>query len=1594
MGPFFFRIAVKQAVNHRNMVKLGENQGGIIVKKTIGLLFLLIACIASSSFAAGLRLDVLSHPIGADVFVDQVWRGTTPAQIEINPGEHSVEVTKAGYISQTQRKEINLSTVMEFNLLPMNQITSRFPLVIYFENFRESGGRRILAQDEGQELKNQVRSRFESMGFSVQMEEPRAELDVVLDTQTVYQDVLSRYPNAGLILFMKGIWTFSTYQQKRLTRLELQTTVTSPETGITIANLSDLSESVGSMSETIVVWEIIEKVTQDFLDNIANYLVSLSKINQKNPVLISARSQPDASYYLVKHLNSVQTAQLLNSQGSVVSQSPISIEGFPLNVLFLVDRSSSTERRAEAVKNQIEAFLGALPAGARWAIMGFDDKIELVQGYTSDPSRWASAQMGIFSSGMTRLYDGLFNAAVIAGRESGINVIVLLTDGIDANYYDTGPGSTRTKSDALVALKDAGVILYPVATHQHSYQNFLKELGTLFCTPFFNLATLSDPESIATQILEDLQTTALMFKGPRVSQPRFKLDLMVYQQGSDQRTLLPESSSLPQFATPPTQPVEVPVTSPTPVSTVPTQPEETAVATVVVEEVTPVATVATEPPTQPEPKEGPEEPVTVSPVPSTTVEEPTPVATVVESPSPTIPPTPPATEVSTPPTQETTTVLLPPEPEKVKQVDIPAEFSETLQLQYAQTYDLDRSGNFAWTEESLLYLWVKEENRLLGVDLEVRPSRIQLEFPFLAIEKGNTLEVLEVLSDRVVRKSSILIRKPISSFALGLDLFLFLAYEDNTLEIFDLDGDLTHQFTVLHGAVSDMVMDNQLRLLFQSGSNYVGWMDIPGKTEPSYVKFEKPLVSLSPFNIDSSRFLAVDAGGAVHYQRFDPNISPTSRNLNRGILLQAMVAEEKNLLLTVHWDKKIRAFRIYDLKEMYNISSSVGIEDFAVDALENTIVFVDGDQVVYLLTRDNRSIPTFIEKIYSPVEPESTRNATEQGSSSATQASLSQPEISTQPEPDVVPTQEEQPPVSTASPVSSIQIPDTTGTTSIPPRVSSPSPVVDPSVQPTMEAVFGSWEKGVAYQDRGFLLAGEGHLTMFNSLLEQTFDIVLNPGEIRWMDISRFGQLALLLDKRIEVFDVRFMMENARNKWPSGFKYPIEGAKQVAFSKNGKRMLLNFGGGELQILDLDFQKIVSLSTTSNVLCIAGDQSGHESFVAGDEKGNLIFIRDDTVMDRKNVSNAPITQVIWFAERVFWGDASGNVGSDTGRPVKVSESAITSIYAADFEKDWVLFGTEAGQLLIYSTSLEKVAVVDLENPVRWLAGWNEFMLSINENGSIRSWNLQLGSPLATNLSLAGSMGFLSDGQNLSFVKKDGSFLTLDPQTGKTRSKKLYEASVSIDVLFKYPALIRIKDHFFSIKEGSLGEKTLKVLDPNGVSVAEKYCISWKDDYVNIYDVLKEESIRTFQFGKTIDWGTMVNDRLLFFFNDSFGLTNPFKPSELLVMDVPDAESLHPILSFIFQDRMLIASSNGQVYPYYLLTETMGMPIPVSSHFQKAYYNASRLVLIAFSGNKVYRYYPMDNNILIDTVPSQILDVDWTSSSFYALTEEGILWKKDF
>jgi VWFA-related protein len=134
----------------------------------------------------------------------------------------------------------------------------------------------------------------------------------------------------------------------------------------------------------------------------------------------------------------------------------------PLDLMILLDTSSSMSDKMDVVHEAAIGFLRTLRPRDRGAVVAFSDGVDILQELTSDRAALEQAIRKTAARGATSLHNALYISLKQFGRSSGQEdtvrrqAIAVLSDGEDTS-------SLVTFDDVLALARKSGVGIYPIA---------------------------------------------------------------------------------------------------------------------------------------------------------------------------------------------------------------------------------------------------------------------------------------------------------------------------------------------------------------------------------------------------------------------------------------------------------------------------------------------------------------------------------------------------------------------------------------------------------------------------------------------------------------------------------------------------------------------------------------------------------------------------------------------------------------------------------------------------------------------------------------------------------------------------------------------------------------------------------------------------------------------------------------------------------------------------------------------------------------------------------------------------------------------------
>lgn len=187
----------------------------------------------------------------------------------------------------------------------------------------------------------------------------------------------------------------------------------------------------------------------------------------------------------------------------------------PLDLLVLLDTSSSMQFTFNLIADAAVGFVDTLRAGDRAAILGFGSRVAMLERFTDDTAALERAIRGAKTDGRTALHDALYIAAHELVRERQTyrqfrrQALVVLSDG-----YDTS--SLANIDEALDAVRRSAVVMFTIAPLP------LRERGQLprsqlreTAQGMYTLRTLANETGGRAFSLEDLADLSRVYRDCR-----------------------------------------------------------------------------------------------------------------------------------------------------------------------------------------------------------------------------------------------------------------------------------------------------------------------------------------------------------------------------------------------------------------------------------------------------------------------------------------------------------------------------------------------------------------------------------------------------------------------------------------------------------------------------------------------------------------------------------------------------------------------------------------------------------------------------------------------------------------------------------------------------------------------------------------------------------------------------------------------------------------------------------------------------------------------------------------------------------------------
>ncbi|MCC7009291.1 MAG: VWA domain-containing protein [Acidobacteria bacterium] len=177
----------------------------------------------------------------------------------------------------------------------------------------------------------------------------------------------------------------------------------------------------------------------------------------------------------------------------------------PVSVVLALDSSGSMRRDAGAVTSAAKAFVEALPAKDKLAVLTFADRVEWAHELTAARAASLGAIGRYAADGGTALYDAVFEGLARLKHTEGRTALVVMTDGRDENNPGTAPGSTHTFDQVLQMLGAVDTTVYTIGLGPRVDRDVLERLAEASAGESYFPSDVAALEQEYRRILENLR---------------------------------------------------------------------------------------------------------------------------------------------------------------------------------------------------------------------------------------------------------------------------------------------------------------------------------------------------------------------------------------------------------------------------------------------------------------------------------------------------------------------------------------------------------------------------------------------------------------------------------------------------------------------------------------------------------------------------------------------------------------------------------------------------------------------------------------------------------------------------------------------------------------------------------------------------------------------------------------------------------------------------------------------------------------------------------------------------------------------------------
>ena len=189
----------------------------------------------------------------------------------------------------------------------------------------------------------------------------------------------------------------------------------------------------------------------------------------------------------------------------------------PMDVVLLLDSSGSMKGQMKKALVATQNFVKSLPDNAVIRVVDFDTKPKLLNGTTKE--QVLESLKAVKANGATCLNDSVLLGLDML-KDSKRPALLLFTDGFDANWDDSGPGSKANKKEVLNAVPKAEIPVFTIGFGKNHDRDTLPRIASLSGGQYFPADNQDALREVFSLINSNLGNTfEVTYSRPEKSRP-------------------------------------------------------------------------------------------------------------------------------------------------------------------------------------------------------------------------------------------------------------------------------------------------------------------------------------------------------------------------------------------------------------------------------------------------------------------------------------------------------------------------------------------------------------------------------------------------------------------------------------------------------------------------------------------------------------------------------------------------------------------------------------------------------------------------------------------------------------------------------------------------------------------------------------------------------------------------------------------------------------------------------------------------------------------------------------------------------------------